>query len=385
MPHDAALRLTLARVLVAPEFLYKMEEPAAGASQAPVNDSELAARLSYFLWSSTPDAELREFAAANRLHAPETLRAQARRMLADDRVGRLANEFAGHWLHTYGFDHFDEKSEQMFPTFAEVRTAMNEEPIMFFTDFFQSDRSVLDLLEADYTFLNETLAKHYGLTGVTGGEWRRVDGVRARGRGGILGFGAVLAKQSGASRTSPILRGNWLSETLLGERLPRPPKGVPVLPDDATATAELTERQLTERHVNDPICARCHDRIDPFGFALEHFDAIGRFRETDVADRQIDTRVKLADGTEFNGLDGLRDYLLHQRRDAFVRQFCRKLLGYALGRSVILSDQPLLEKMEEGLAANDWRVGIAIEEIVNSRQFREIRGQTAALDDVAQN
>ncbi len=262
---------------------------------------------------------------------------------------------------------------------------MNEEPIRFFQDLFQRDGSVLDLLDADYTFVNETLANHYGLNGVSGDEWRRVEGVRARGRGGILGFGAVLAKQSGASRTSPILRGNWLSETLLGERLPRPPKGVPVLPDDAGATAELTERQLTEKHVNDPSCARCHDRIDPFGFALEHFDAIGRFRETDAAGRVIDTRVKLADGTEFDGLDGLRDYFLHQRRDAFVRQFCRKLLGYALGRGVILSDQPLLEKIEERLAANGWRVSIAIEEIVNSRQFREIRGQAVAFDDVAQN
>jgi hypothetical protein len=373
LPHDTALRMTLARVFVSPAFLYKSEQPGSGKKPAPVSDVELATRLSYFLWSSAPDAELASLAAAGKLRNPDVLAAQTRRMLADARVRRLAVEFGAQWLHTRDLDTLDEKSERHFPTFKAVRGALNEEPIRFFTDLFQRDGSVLALLDADYTFANATLAKHYGLNGVSGDDWRRVDGVRAQGRGGVLGFGATLAKQSGASRTSPILRGNWLSETLLGERLPRPPKGVPVLPEEAPAG--LTERALIERHSSDLKCAGCHARIDPFGFALERYDAIGRLRAKDAAGLPIDARTKAADGAEFDGLDGLRTYLLTTRRDAFERQFCRKLLGFALGRSVQLSDQPLLDDMLKQLAANEHRVGTAVEMIVRSRQFRDIRGR----------
>ncbi|NBR85004.1 MAG: DUF1592 domain-containing protein [Proteobacteria bacterium] len=376
LPHDTAIRMTLARVFVAPGFLYKFEQPAPGKAQSPVSDTELATRLSYFLWSSAPDAELASLAATGKLCNPDVLAAQTRRMLRDPRVRRLAVEFGAQWLHTRDLDKLDEKSERHFPTFASVRGALNEEPIRFFTDLFQRDGSVLALLDADYTFVNATLAKHYGLTGMSGDDWRRVDGVRAQGRGGVLGFGATLAKQSGASRTSPILRGNWLSETLLGERLPRPPKGVPVLPEEAPAG--LTERALIERHSSDPKCAGCHARIDPFGFALERYDAIGRLRAKDAAGLPIDSRTRTADGTELDGLDGLRTYLLTIRRDAFERQFCRKLLGFALGRSVQLSDQPLIDEMLKQLAANEHRVGAVVEMIVRSRQFRDIRGRDMA-------
>lgn len=375
IPHEEALRLTLARVFMAPGFLYKVENPTTGAEQAPVSDFELASRLSYFLWSSAPDATLISLAAEGKLRNPEVLLAQTRRMLADARIRRLAVEFGTQWLHVRDFDQFDEKSERHFPSFPGLRGAMNEEPVRFFTDFFQSNRSVLSLLDADYTFVNAALAGHYGLDGVSGDEWRRVDGVKAKGRGGILGFAATLAKQSGASRTSPILRGNWLSETILGERLPRPPKNVPVLPEEAPTG--LTERQLTAKHSSDASCARCHTRIDPFGFALESFDAIGKFRTKDAAGLDIDTHAKLADGTEFDGLNGLREYLLHQRSETFEHQFCRKLLGFALGRSVILSDQPLLGEIVAALPRNDHRIGTAIEQIILSRQFREIRGVTA--------
>jgi hypothetical protein len=240
---------------------------------------------------------------------------------------------------------------------------------------------VLGLLDADHTFVNGPLAQHYGIPDVKGDEWRRVDGVKRYDRGGILGMATTLAKQSGASRTSPILRGNWVCEVLLGEKLPRPPKGVPVLPDDESATAGLTVRQLVEKHTTDESCARCHIRIDPFGYALERFDAIGRHRDTDLANRPLDTHVRLADGTEFDGLSGLRNYLLTKRRDAFVRQFSRKLLGYALGRSVRLSDQPLVEEISTKLAANDWHVGTALELIVQSKQFREIRGRDYPADE----
>jgi hypothetical protein len=381
LPHEEAFRLTLARVLVAPAFLYRLEQPGPGKEQRLVSDWELANRLSYFLWSSQPDAELRQVAAAGRLQDTDTLIAQARRMLGDERARRLAAEFACQWLHISDFAELNEKSERHFPTFASLRGAMYEESVRFFTDLFQRDGSVLDILDADYTFLNEALAKHYGIPGVSGEQWRRVKGIKKYGRGGILAQATTLAKQSGASRTSPILRGNWISEVLLGERLPRPPKDVPRLPDDETATEGLTVRQLVEKHTTDPNCAVCHRRIDPFGFALEGFDAIGRRRDKDLGDRPIDTRVKSMDGAQFEGFDGLRSYLLTQRREAFIRQFCRKLLGYALGRGIQLSDEPLLSEMQEQLETKNYRFTAALETIIRSRQFREIRGRLAVTED----
>jgi Protein of unknown function (DUF1592)/Protein of unknown function (DUF1588)/Protein of unknown function (DUF1585)/Protein of unknown function (DUF1595) len=379
--HDEALRLTLARVLITPAFLYRIEKPVAGATQGPVSDWELATRLSYFLWSSQPDEELRQVAASGHLRETDVLVGQARRMLRDAKVRRLATEFACQWLHIYDFDQLDAKSERHFPTFVDLRAAMYEESIRFFTDIFQNDGSVLDILDADYSILNEELANYYGIPGVSGAEWRRVEGVKKYSRGGILAQAATLAKQSGASRTSPVLRGNWISEVLLGERLPRPPKGVPELPRDEAATDGLTVRQLVEKHASDQKCAVCHRRIDPLGFALEGFDAIGRRRERDLGDRPIDTRAKTLDGAEFNDMQGLQNYLLTARRDAFVRQFCRKHLGYALGRSVQLSDTPLLEEMESELKANDYKIASAVVAIVRSRPFREIRGRDFAYDD----
>jgi hypothetical protein len=379
-PHEDAIRLLLARALVSPAFMYRLETPGPGATAVPVSDWEIASRLSYFLWSSAPDAQLTALATAGKLRDPEVLVLQMKRMLPDPRLRRLATEFGCQWLHIRGFDESNEKSEQHFPTFAGLRGAMYEESIRFFTDLFQNDRSVLDILDADYTFVNEDLAKHYGIPGVKGGEWRRIDGVKKLGRGGILGQATTLATQSGASRTSPILRGNWVSEVLLGEKLPRPPKGVPQLPDDETKTEGLTVRQLVEKHSSDPKCAVCHRRIDAYGFALEGYDAIGRRRDKDLANRPIETKVKTMDGAEFDGLNGLRDYLLTKRKDAFVRQFCKKLLGYALARGVQLSDEPLLDEMQEQLKSNGYRVNVALEAIVRSRQFREIRGAKFASE-----
>lgn len=380
MPHEEAFRLLLARMLVAPSFLYRIEKPVPGDKQGPVSDFELASRLSYFLWASEPDAELLKAAAAGQLGDTKNLLTQSRRMLSDAKTRRLATEFACQWLHIHDFDHLDEKSDRHFPTFVSLRGAMYEESIVFFTDLFQNNGSVLNILDSDYTFLNEELANHYGIPGIKGPEWRRVDNVKQYARGGILGQATTLTKQSGASRTSPILRGNWISEVLLGERLPRPPKGVPQLPEDEAAET-LTVRQLTEKHVNDPKCSVCHRRIDPFGFSLESFDAIGRHREKDLGNRPIDTKVTAFDGSQFTGVDGLRNYLLTVRRDAFVRQFCKKLLGYSLGRAVQLSDEPLLTDMQTVLKNNDYKVVSAIEAIIQSRQFREIRGRERALED----
>ncbi len=378
--HEEAFRLTLARVFVAPAFLYRLEKAAPGPEPGPVTDWELASRLSYFLWSSAPDADLRRAAAGGTLHEPDVLAAEARRMLCDGRVRRLSTEFACAWLHIHGFDELDEKSERHFPTFAGLRGAMYEEAIRFFTDAFRRDAPVTELYDCDHTFLNEALAGHYGIPGVTGPDWRRVDGVKAFGRGGILGLGATLAKQSGASRTSPILRGNWVAEALLGERLPRPPKDVPRLPEDE-AEVPSTVRQMVERHTRDPRCSGCHLRIDGYGFALEGYDAIGRARATDLAGRPLDLEAKLFDGTQVTGMAGLREYLLTGKRDALLRQFCRKLLGYALGREVALSDRPLVAEMARRLSEDQGHLGDAVEMVVTSKQFLQIRGREAAADD----
>lgn len=351
-------RMMLARVLISPAFLYKAEE--IPAQTHPVNDWELATRLSYFLWSSSPDAELSKLAAAGKLRDPAVLAAQAKRMLKDPKIARLSQEFGCQWLHVRDLGTLDEKSERHFPTFLKVREAMQEEVARFFTDLFHRDQSVLSLLDADHTFVNEILAEHYGIK-ISGASWQRVEGMKKLGRGGILGFAAPLAKHSGASRTSAILRGTWMSEVILGDKLPPPPRGVPVLPDEFPEG--LTERQLIERHTKDPNCASCHKRIDPYGFALEAFDAIGR-------SRQADTSTVLHDGVKIDGLGQLREYLLTQRRHDFLEQFCRKLLGYSLGRAYQLSDRPLLEAMIQ----SDLKASTLIEMIVSSRQFREVRG-----------
>jgi len=377
-------RLMLVRVLTSPAFLYRGEQ--ARETTGPVSDWELATRLSYFLSSSAPDEELRAAAAEGRLGDDEVLAGQARRLLKTDGVRRLATEFGCQYLHVRDVAILDEKSERHFPEFPELRDDMQEEVTRFFIDLFQNDGSVLSLLEADHTFVNAALAEFYGMGTKEWGQgnpvpnspvpipvssdessWRRIEGLREQGRGGLLGFAATLAKHSGASRTSAILRGTWVSEVILGDKLPNPPKGVPVLPEEAPEG--LTERQLIERHSRDANCAGCHSRIDPYGFALEGFDAIGRAREAD-------TKTVLRDATPIEGLEGLRDYLAGERREDFLRQFSRKLLGYALGRSVQLSDQPLLDEMVESEGAH---IGDLVEKIVLSPQFRNGRGREIVM------
>lgn len=379
LPHDEAIRFTIARVLVAPAFLYRVEpipEKSAGPSittrefsAARISDWVMANRLSYFLWSTMPDNELRSLAAAKKLSDPDTIVAESKRMLKDDRVRSLATEFACQWLGVRDFDSHGEKSEQVFPTFNALRGDMYEESVRFFVDLFQRDGSVLEVLDADHTFLNEAMAAHYAIPGVTGPEWRRVDDVKKYGRGGILTLATTLAQQSGASRTSPILRGNWVLETLLGEKLPRPPKNVPPLPE-AETDSDKTVRQLVEAHRSIESCAKCHVRIDAFGFSLESYDAIGRRRDKDLGGHSIDVNVTLNDGTSFTGETGLKNYLLVDRRNNFIRHFCRKLLGYSLARGVQLSDEPVLDEMISKLQTNEYRISAAIETIVRSQQFR---------------
>ena len=372
--HDEAFRGVLARILVSPAFLFRIEQAPGGNQPGPVNDWELATRLSYFLWSSAPDEELRTLAGEGKLRDPKVLAAQTERMLKDARTRSLAIEFGAQWIHVRGFDEFNEKNEKLFPTFTpELRKAMYEESILFFLDLFQNNRSVTAILDADHTFLNEMLATHYGIPGVTGAHFRKVDGVRNYGRGGILGLASVQTKQAGASRTSPVLRGNWVVETLLGEKLPKPPPDVPQLPEMEGAD-KLTTRQLVEKHVSVQSCAECHVRIDPFGFALEKYDPIGRLRDKEVSGLVIDAKSKLKDGTQFEGIDGLRTYLLTKKKDVVVRLFCKRLLGYALGRAVTLSDTALLDEIVSELNKNDGKITAAVQTIVKSPQFRMVRG-----------
>jgi hypothetical protein len=373
LEHEDAVRMLLARVLVAPAFLYKLETPGPGREPVPVSGRELATRLSYFLWSTLPDEPLTS--AADRLQETEVLLGETRRMLRDPRIRRLAVEFGTHWLHVHGFDAHDEKSAEAFPEFAALRGPMHEEAVLLLTDLFQNDRSILALVDADHTFLNESLAKHYGIPNVTGPEFRRVEGVKQHGRGGVLTLAATLAKQSGASRTSPILRGTFFTEMLLGQKLPKPPKNVPPLAE--APPAGLSERELTALHSKDAACAGCHALFDGYGFALEEYDAIGRRRDKDTAGKPIDAATTLPDGTPVTGAADLRAFLASARGAAFERQFIRKLLGFALGRGVQLSDEPLLDEIQAALAANGHRASVAVEAIVQSPQFRQIRGREA--------
>lgn len=374
LSHQDAVRLLIARVLASPAFLYRREVPGRGEEAVVVSDLELANRLSYFLWSSMPDDDLRAAAELGRLtdregeRADDELMMQAVRMLRSPQIRRMAIHFACQWLHLRDFDQNDDKNEKLYPEFAELRKDMYEETVRFFEDMFRNNGSILDVLDSDHTFLNDRLAKHYDVDSVKGKSWRRVDHIGSKGRGGVLTMATVLASQSGASRTSPILRGNWISETLLGERSPKPPADVPQLPD--TLPSGLTARQLIDRHTSDPACAKCHARIDPYGFAMEQYDAIGRIR-AEVAD----TETTLFEGPTIEGIEGLKGYLKTERRDDFLNQFCRKLLGYALGREVRLSDEPLLNRMLKELRLNDFRFHVAVESIVLSKQFREVRGR----------
>lgn len=366
--HEEALGLMLVRILTSPRFLYHVQEPREGSGVSRIGDDGLAMRMSLAMWSSVPDEELWSAAERGELREGVGMKRQMERMLRDRRSRRMAMEFGCQWLHVYDFDELDEKSERHFPEFAGLRGDMYEEVIRFLEYVVREDRSILELVEADYVLANGEMAKFYGLE--VGGEegWGIRRGVKERGRGGILGMAATLAKQSGASRSSPILRGNWVSEVLLGEKLPRPPPGVPPLPAEESELEGESVRGAIERHSRDVKCMGCHRRIDPLGFALEGYDAIGRLRSAES--QRSSLRVTTVDGHELEGLEGLKAYVATTRREAFVRQFCRKLLGYSLGRGLRLADEPLVEEMEVALAENGYRFSAAMEVVLGSRPFQ---------------
>ena len=380
--HEQSIKLAIARILTSPSFLYRRE--ISGPEKDPVNLSpyELATRMSYFLWSSGPDEKLLATAKDGSLNENQVLLEQTNRMLKDPKIIRMAEQFACQWFHINDFDENDDKNEKLFPQFEKMRSSMYQESLLFFEDIFRNNGSIIDLITADYAFVDRSLAEHYGeevlklwnAHKTNTNEWRRIEGTQLHGRGGILGMSTTLAINSGASRTSPILRGNWIYETLLGQKLPKPPLNVPVLPE--AIPDNLTARQLIEKHSSSKECAKCHERIDPYGFALEQFDAIGRKRKS-----PMDTSTILYDGTKIDGIKGLRQYIVSQRLDDFLEQFCRKILGYSLGREVQLSDIPLIEEMKNNLKKSDYRFHELVQQVVLSNQFRKIRGRLFEFED----
>ncbi|HUG81821.1 MAG TPA: DUF1592 domain-containing protein, partial [Bryobacterales bacterium] len=376
LDHEGAIREAIVLVLTSPKFSYRVDLIEGDAGVQPLSDFDLASRLSYFLWSSMPDEELLQRAAAGDLHEPEVITAQARRMLQDPRIRALAVEFGGNWLDFRDFEQIGTVDRERFPSFNdELRDAMFEEPIRFLLDVFQHNRSILDFLYARDTFVNPVLARHYGMR-VGGDEsaWVRFHDADRYGRGGLLPMAAFLTKNAPGLRTSPVKRGYWVAKNVLGEQIPPPPPLVPELPADE-AKMNLPLRQMLEQHRANPSCASCHARFDSFGLAFETFSPVGQRRTNDLGGRAVDARATFPGGVEGEGLQGIRQYIREHREDDFVEGFTGKLLAYALGRSLALSDDPLIQEIGRELAANGYRFETVIESIVTSRQFLNKRGR----------
>ena len=375
---EQAVRATVVRILVSPHFCYLADAVPAGNGFKPLPDLALASRLSFFLWSSVPDAELLTLAEAGQLNNEATLKAQTRRMLQDPKVSGFALEFFGQWLNYRDFRQAEAVNRSVFPAFDDpLKQAMFEEPTRFVTHVLQHDLPVTELLRSDTTFVNKRLAQHYGLPFDGPDEWRLTTGLHQRGRGGLLGMAVFLTKNSQPQRTSPVKRGFWVVHKLLGEHIPPPPPDVAVLPAKETDTDGKTMRQLLAAHTEDIKCARCHVRFDPIGLAMEGFDSIGRSRAKDLAGRVIDNVVQLPSGGQAQGVSEFSDYLAKHRRSDFTKTLNRKLLGFALGRSLQLSDLVLLEKMEATLLETEDRCMPLFEAVVTSPVFRNQRCRDA--------
>lgn len=368
---DAGIQAALERMLVSFNFLFRAEQTpvvtTAAAAAAPVNDLDLASRLSFFLWNSVPDDTLRDVAVRGRLHDPAVLEQQARRLLADPRAHALTSSFAAQWLTLRKATAWL-PDPNYFPEFDEnLRRAFIEETTRFLDDQRSADASVLDLIRADYSFLNARLAEHYGLGGITGPHFRKVT-FTDRARGGLLGQGSVLMVTSYPDRTAPVVRGSWVLENLLGMPPPPPPPNVPQLQATDATGKPRTMREQMEVHRTNPACATCHVRMDPLGFSLENFDAIGRWRSRD-AGGPIDASAIFADGTPIDGVAGLRAFLL-EHRDDYVETFVSKMLTYALGRHVDYRDMPAIRRIVREAAPSEYRWSAIILGIVKSTPFR---------------
>ncbi|MBC8140416.1 MAG: DUF1592 domain-containing protein [Armatimonadetes bacterium] len=375
---ERGIQLGMQGILASPNFLYRAERET--GETRDLTDYELAARLSYFLWSSTPDDTLLTLAATKQLHKPEVLKAQAKRMLASPKAVALTDNFAGQWLQLRKLDRVSPDPTQ-FPQWDEsLRSAMREETRRYFSAVVREDRSVLEFLDSDWTYLNGRLAKHYGVTNVTGDKFVRVKLSGGR-RGGVLTQASVLTITSNPTRTSPVKRGKWVLDNLLNTPPPPPPPGVGELPDDAKGKEALTGtlRERLEKHRADPSCASCHSRMDPIGFGLENFDAIGAWRERDGT-AAIDATGTLPDGKSFDGSGQLRKVLAGKKL-LFTKAMTEKLLTYAIGRGVESTDRCNVGDMADTVAAKQYRFSAVVEQIVLSEPFRKRR--TAPGDIIA--
>jgi hypothetical protein len=372
---DTGIQFALERLLVSPQFLYRVEREPAAAS--PVSDIELASRLSFFLWSSIPDDELLAAAENGSLREPTVLKAQVQRMLADARSQAMVTNFAAQWLFLRDVAVKD-PDIFLFPDHdPSLRAALERETELFVDSVFRSGGSVLDLLTAKHTFLNERLAKHYGIPHIQGSYFRRVELPADSRRAGLLGQGSILTVTSYAARTSPVLRGKYVLDNLLASPPPPPPPDVPSLvTEDAKDGAPLTLREAMIRHRANPVCAACHAKMDPIGFALEHFDAVGRWRDED-AGMPIESRSELADGRVIDGPEGVQAFLTG-RPELFVSALTEKLMMYALGRNVQYYDAPAVRAVVRSAAARNYEFSAIVEGIVASVPFQMRAGRAEA-------
>ena len=384
---DAGITTALTAVLTNPEFLFRVESdpkkvPAGGVYR--ISDLELASRLSFFLWSSIPDDELLDAAVRGKLSQPGELEKQARRMLADRRSFNLATNFAGQWLRLRNIDAVN-PSANLFRDFDDnLRQAFRQETELFFDSVLREDRSVRTFIKSDYTFLNERLAKHYGIPNVYGSRFRRVTLAPESKRGGLLRQGSVLSVTSYATRTSPVLRGVLVLRNILGAPPPAPPPNVPAL-DESTMAANLPMRQRLAAHRSNAVCASCHRTIDPVGFSLENFDAVGQWRDLEVEDQPVDASGALPGDKEFRGIDGLEDALL-RRPELFVATLTENLLTFALGRGVEYYDAPAVRKIVSDAEKDGYRFSSLILGIVKSVPFQMRRAEmTSVAGKIADN
>jgi hypothetical protein len=373
---DAGIQRALERVLVEPEFLLRIERTPSGVSPRTahrISDVDLASRLSFFLWSSVPDEKLLGLAARGRLSEPAVLQGQVRRMLADGRSKALVENFASEWLTVRNLRSATPDPD-LFPDFDDnLREAFQRETELFLGSQLRGDRSLLDLLTANYTFLNERLARHYSIPNVYGERFRRVT-VDGGQRGGLLGHGSILTVTSYANRTSPVLRGKWVLDNLLGTPPPPPPADVPPLVERSADGRPRSVRERVEQHRKNPACASCHMRMDPLGFALENFDAIGTWRDVNEAGAPIDASDVLPDGTQVRGVTGVRQLVLDQKEE-FVRTVTEKLLAYALGRGIEFYDFAAVRRIAREAGQRDYRWSSIIAGVVASTPFQMRRAE----------
>lgn len=380
LDHEDAIRDSIAAVLMSPHFLFRLNH-AEAAGVKPLTDLELASRLSYFLWSSMPDAELLAAASRGELHHPDALAKQAKRMLGDAKVRGLAVEFGGNWLDFRRFEEHNAVDRDRFPGFTnELRQAMFEEPVRYLTDVAQRNRSVLDLLHGRDTFVNRTLAKHYGILGepaasAAGDKWVHIEDATKFGRGGLLPMAVFQTKNAPGLRTSPVKRGYWVVRRILGETIPPPPPNVAELPKDEAKLGDLTLPQLLAKHRDSKACSGCHKRFDSVGLAFEGFGPVGERRTKDLGGKPVSAKAAYPDGQERDGLIGLQTYLKEMRQNDYIENLCRKLFAYALGRSLIPSDDKAIAEMKAKLKADGFAFGSVVESIVRSPQFLNKRGR----------